>query len=419
MQQQAPGTTANATNKALRGGAVIAVAVGIMNVSTYGFTIVAARLLGPQAYGAVASLMNVMLVLGVLQLALQAVAARRISANLDHAGEVEKTVLRVGWQASVGLAVLCLVLSPALNALLHLHSVATAALVGVAMAPLSLMGAQAGVLQGERRWTSLSLVYLSMGVSRLVIGVAAVAWHPTELSGMLGVTLSAFVPTVVGHFALRRSRPDRSDAGSGEHRARALWIETAHNGQTLLAFFALSNVDLLVARNTLGSHEAGLYAGGLILVKAGLFLPQFVVVMAFPTMSTAGARVGTLLKGLGLLALIGVLTAGGAAALSGLALIFVGGHQYLAIQHQLWVFAALGTLLSLLQLLVYSVLARQARRSVLLIWAALVVLVAVGRTATSFNELLMIVVATDATLFVALLALSLLRLRSSERSPVR
>ncbi len=64
----------------------------------------------------------------------------------------------------------------------------------------------------------------------------------------------------------------------------ALWSETFHNSNALLAFFALSNVDILVARNVLGEHQAGLYAGGLILVKAVLFLPQFVVVLAFPSM---------------------------------------------------------------------------------------------------------------------------------------
>ena len=33
----------------------------------------------------------------------------------------------------------------------------------------------------------------------------------------------------------------------------------------LLAFFALSNVDIIVARNVLSDHDAGLYAAGLII----------------------------------------------------------------------------------------------------------------------------------------------------------
>ena len=49
---------------------------------------------------------------------------------------------------------------------------------------------------------------------------------------------------------------------------------------------------MIVARNVLTDHDAGLYAGGLILTKAVLFLPQFVVVIAFPSMSTVDERRG-------------------------------------------------------------------------------------------------------------------------------
>ena len=56
----------------------IAVAIGLMNVATYAYTMVAARLLGPQEYGAFAGLMATLLVISVLQLGLQATAARRL-----------------------------------------------------------------------------------------------------------------------------------------------------------------------------------------------------------------------------------------------------------------------------------------------------------------------------------------------------
>ena len=44
--------------------------------------------------------------------------------------------------------------------------------------------------------------------------------------------------------------------------------------------------------------------------------------------------------------------------------------QYAAIESRLWLFAVLGTVLAMLQLLVYSVLARQGTRSMYLVWAA-------------------------------------------------
>ena len=62
-------------------GRVIAVAMAVMNVATYGFQMVAARALGPQEYGAFAALMNLLLVVSVMSLAVQATAARRISTE--------------------------------------------------------------------------------------------------------------------------------------------------------------------------------------------------------------------------------------------------------------------------------------------------------------------------------------------------
>ena len=50
------------------------------------------------------------------------------------------------------------------------------------------------------------------------------------------------------------------------------------------------NCDVVLARTVLDEHDAGLYAAGLILTKAMLFLPRFVVVVTFPSMATAHER---------------------------------------------------------------------------------------------------------------------------------
>ncbi|WP_395658795.1 lipopolysaccharide biosynthesis protein [Nocardioides sp.] len=389
----------------LSGGGSIAVAMAIMNVATYGFTMAAARLLGPQAYGAFASLMATLLVITVLQLGLQATAARRIAAEPEHVAQIERTILGVTYRASVALGVLLLVLTPLLNAVLRLDSLLTAALVSVVSVPFTIMGGQAGILQGERRWQALSVVYVLSGVPRLIIGTALIAWHPTETAAIIGTGIGACFPVVAGWWFLRSPR----DAGvaSEEHGFRLVIRESFHNSHVLLAFFALSNVDIVIARNVLPAHDAGLYAGGLILTKAVLFLPQFVVVIAFPSMSTAGERRRALTYSLALVSVIGAVVTAGALLVPQLALVFVGGQQFEEISDHLWIFAVLGTVLSMLQLLVYSVLARQGQRSVYLVWAAFISLVAFGLTSDSLRGLLSVVITVDSLLLVVLLAVSL------------
>jgi O-antigen/teichoic acid export membrane protein len=404
--------TTTAASRFLRSGSSIAIAMAVMNLSTYGFTMIAARLLGPGSYGALVSMMNTLLVVGVLQLGLQATAARRIAAEPAHVAQIEESILRVTWRAALALGVLLLVLAPAVNAVLRLDNLVLAVLMAVTVVPMTVMGGQAGILQGERRWWPLGVLYIANGLPRLLVGTAILLWEPSELAAMVAVALGQLVPVMVGAIALRAGHAP--GASSEDHRAPSVIRETIHNSQALLAFFALSNVDIVVARNVLDGHEAGLYAGGLIMTKAVLFLPQFVVVVAFPTMSSAAERRRALVRSLVAVAALGAVATAGAALLSDLAMIFVGGDDYSEIEHRLWLFAVLGTALSMLQLLVYSVLARRGRRSVYVVWLALVALVAGGLATESLNGLLMVVVTVDTTLFVLLLAASLYIIRRPE-----
>jgi O-antigen/teichoic acid export membrane protein len=292
---------------------------------------------------------------------------------------------------------------------LRLDSIYPAVLLALGAVPLTVMGAQAGILQGERRWRPLALVYVAAGVPRLVFGTVALVIRPTEGSAMAATTLAWLVPVAVGWWTLRHG--NRAEP-TGD--LRPLVAEIWHGSFALLAFFALSNIDIVIARNALSDRESGLYAGGLILTKAVLFLPQFVTVIAFPAMSTAGEARRALLRSLGLVAVLGAVCLAGSVLLSGVAMIFIGGSEYAAVEGRLWLFALLGTMLSALQLLIYAVLARQSRRAAFLVWAAVAVVVAAGLQMDTLTELVTLVCATDAVLLAVLLAVSLWRMRDDD-----
>ena len=392
------------------GGAVVAVAMGGMNLALYVFTAVAARLLGPREYGAFASLMAVLIVVSVLQLGIQATAARRISADPEHVGQIEREVLRLSLRAALVVGGLLLIAAPAIDRLLRLDSLLAAGLLALCAVPVTYLGGQLGVLQGERRWWPVAVLYLASGVFRLVAGVGLILWHPTDASAMAGVLVGSAVPVALGVYALRRTR----DPGLvGEHHGRRpVAREILASTQTLLAFLVLMNCDVVLARTVLDEHDAGLYAAGLILTKAMLFLPQFVVVVAFPSMATAHERQRALVRGLTFILGLGAAGVLACALLPGLALVFVGGAEYAEIRGLLWLFAVLGTVLCLLQLLVYAVLARQGTRTVVVVWIAVLAVLAVGSQQSTVTSLLTSVVVIDSVLFAALLLLSLRRLGS-------
>ena len=88
-------------------------------------------------------------------------------------------------------------------------------------------------------------------------------------------------------------------------------------------------------------------------------------------------------------------------------MVFVGGPEYADLQDRLWVFAALGTLLSMIQVMVYEVVARQHQRMVLLVWTTLLVLLCAAPFVGGLTALLAVVVTLDALLFGVLLVVSL------------
>ena len=250
--------------------------------------------------------------------------------------------------------------------------------------PLTVMGGQAGILQGERRWGPLAGIYLAVGIAALVFGGAALLVehrharrHGRHHRGrrrpgadrLVGAAAPGPRAGAADAPAAPATPPAQRWATGGVLR------ETFHNSHALLAFFALSNADVIIARNALDEHQAGLYAGGLILTKAVLFLPQFVVVIAFPSMSRAGDDRRAHLVSLALVLGIGAgRRRSGSRVLSTLAVVFVGGSEYADLQGRLWGFAVLGTLLSLIQVMVYEVVARQHQRMVLVVWTTLLVL---------------------------------------------
>jgi O-antigen/teichoic acid export membrane protein len=403
------GSERSAGTRLLTGSGQIAVAMMVMNVATYAFTMAAARIIGPVSYGAYFALMNLVMIISVVMLGLQATAARRISADPDHVGQIERGILRVTSRASLLVGAVLLLSAPLVNVLLDLDSLPTAMLVAVAAVPMTMTGAQMGILQGERRWRELALMYVLSGVPRLVIGIALILWRPTEFMAFLGIALGFYVPFLYGLVVLGHAR--ESGATHGRHGFLPIVKEAVLNSQALFAFFALTNIDMLVGRSVLDPHESGLYAAGLIVSRAVMFLPQFVVVVAFPSMSTSRDPARAL--AVSLLAVGGL---GGACVLAtalfpDLVLLFAGGGDYEEVSGTLWVFALLGTCMSLLQLLVYSVLARQGKGSMALVWVAFASVVVLATRVSTVGELLGVVLAVDLALLAVLLPVSFVKLR--------
>ncbi len=409
-------TSPTRRTQVVRSGVVVAVSMAVMNVATYVFNIVASPLLGPRDYGAVAAILSVLAVLNVIALGLQATTARRIAAEPEAAARIQAEMLRISWRTSLLVGGLCLLAAPLLERALQLDSLLTACLIGVAATPLTHMGGQAGVLQGRSAWRRLSLIYLGFGLGRLLAGAACILVRPDALSATLGVAIGAFAPAAMGWVAINHRTPATAPEPREHASMGSVLREFAASSHALLAFLCLCNVDMVVSRVVMSSHQSGLYAAGLIVTKAVLFLPQFIVVVLFPAMSREVGPGRLPWAGLGLVAGTGLLSTTAVALLSRIdatgdgvsaAVLLVGGAEYTAIGSHLWLWAALGGVLALVQVLIYAGVATRRTDTTGILWTGLAVIAVTGPFVAGPIGLLNVVVFVDAVVLAALVAVHL------------
>jgi len=381
----------------MSGGTLVAAGMVGMNVAIYVFNIIAARTLQTEDFGALTAMFSVVLVGNVAALGLQAAIARRIAIDPQHRAELVDAVLHVAILVSLAVGAFVALTSIVLTPALKLESAWPVILCGATLAPLTIMGAQAGIAQGTQQWRVLTAIYAGNGIGRMVGGTGAVLIDPSVTSAMLGLAIGSWLPVVAGWRML-----ERAPTTDSRERRRPLLREAMLSTHALLAYFVLSNMDALIARNSFDERDSGLYASGLILAKAALFFPQFVSVVLFPDLARATTAAAKL-RAVSLVGGFGVLAVGATVVLSPIALIVVGGNRYGDIESQLWLFALAGSMLAIVHLLVFDALARHAHGVTPLLWVAVVVVIGIAYGCDVHITGLVLTIAGVATVLAAAL----------------
>lgn len=352
-----------------RGTFVVAAALGLAQVLAYLVSIVAARALGPEQFGVLAALLGLLLIGNVVALGLQAVIARHIvtesqATRAASAGYALRRSLAVA--GAVGAAALAL--APALQWILQLNSWWPLLWVALTLVPLTWIGAQLGIAQGQEAFGRLAVVYGAVGVGRGIGGVTGALIGQSATSTIIGIFLGTVVGAIAGRIAVRAL------THKGQARIDHLVGQVAHATHALLALFLLTNIDVILARALLDAADAGLYGVGAVIAKVAFWLPQFIGVMAFPRLADA-RRARALLVTITAVGGLGVIVIVATAVLPRLAVAVAGGPQYVALVPLAWLFALIGAMFALAQALLMSRLAVDDRLAVLAVWSAIVLLV--------------------------------------------
>jgi O-antigen/teichoic acid export membrane protein len=187
----------------------------------------------------------------------------------------------------------------------------------------------------------------------------------------------------------------------------------------LLGFVLLLNLDLLLARHHLAAADAGEYAVGSIITKVAFWVPQGIGVVLLPRLADESHRRRLLPTALALVTAFGAALTVATAASGSSALPLIGGSAYgESLGSATWLFAALGTLLALAQLLLYSGIASADRPAVGAVWVAAAAEGAVLKVLSATGRLSVVPLAGTAVgTALVLVAVGLLRTRAGAVPP--
>lgn len=334
-----------------RGGGLVAPALTLVNLVGYVLAVAASRALDQDAYGELNALLGALLVASVPALAVQAVVARAIARRPpgEEPGPRERALVVRSLAGGLVVAVVAAVLAPLVAAFLHV-GIAGPLWLAAGLVPLALLYGVMGVLQGRERFGALAVVVGAQGIGKAV-GLLPLALDGGPAAVLAALAAGTLLSALLGVLLLGRGAPGVLPDGLPTVR------EAAAAAAGLFALLALANLDLLLARHVLTGDESGRYSAGAICAKAAFWLPQVVAVVVFPRLSDPVEGRALLRKAVLVVGGLSVLEVLGALVLARQVLELTFGQAYGSLAPLAPVFVVQGSVLSVVQLLVYRAIA--------------------------------------------------------------
>ena len=234
------------------------------------FTVVFTRILGTGGYGSLAALINLTIILLVPGSALQVVVARQGTlGRLGRGRELAATLDRWTRHILLGLGIVAIfsaLLRAPLAAIVNVDQQWAAACVPVSAALWLLLSVQRGLLQSTRAYKPVAYSLVLEGVGRMIGGLVLVAVGLEVTGAFLGLLIAYACIAVALNRALRRQLGPPAKH-SEPHPLTRIVRNAAIPIAGLVLVAALQNVDVIMARHSLDSDAAGVYAATTVAAK--------------------------------------------------------------------------------------------------------------------------------------------------------
>lgn len=243
-------------NELVKGSLVLLILTNVFNLLNLLFQVFVAHKLTLESYGIFTALFSIVYICGIFSESTQLIVTKRV-ARMKSKNEVDGlflSSLRASFFVSLIFFVVYSIILFIANAALQIP-VSLILFNGLIIIFSLTSPVVRGVLQGQKRFTSLGINIILEGLVKLVLGIAAliIGW---EIYGVYGaVIISMALPIVYGIF--RQIRPSSRIAVQRIPLFSVLKLDVVIIMACITLFFML---DVFIARAVLSPTDAGYYA---------------------------------------------------------------------------------------------------------------------------------------------------------------
>lgn len=295
---------------------ILFIASSVVNIVNFIFHSYASRLLGPEKYGVLVTLLAFIVIAGMPAMALQMTIVKRTSIFKAHNqfGSVEKLFKKtIFWFSGIGILYLVTFAAMGygvggLKDFFHIEDKALYLILGAIAFVALIMPLVRGILQGLQNFVGLGTTMIIDALFRLLFLYILVSVFSLGVRGAIGTT---FVGTVsgfiIGLFLLRHIFKYK-ESSTEVIRKRDILIYAMPVFFSMLGFALLSYMDVFMVKHFFSNYDAGLYSATSMIGKAFLYFPSAIAITLFPKVSESHElnknTLSLLVKSLGLTALI-------------------------------------------------------------------------------------------------------------------
>lgn len=289
------------------GSMVIFAGTLITGLGNYLYNFFMGRMLGPDDFGVLASLVALIYIISVPSNTINLVTSKFVTRlkSQGRGGDIRGFVIKANKKAfllGLCLGLIFIIISPLIKNFFHLTSIWPVFCLGIIFLISFLLPVNLGALRGLKKFSRITFNSILLTIFKIGVAVTLVGAGLGVVGALIAVAIARLIGAVNAFFSIKTTGSN----SAGVKFEKELWYFAAPAFFSLLFLTVLYNVDVVMVKHFFDPTQAGYYAVLSTLGKVIFFVSGSIGMVIFPLSSERRER-GSSTRGIIMLSLCFVL----------------------------------------------------------------------------------------------------------------